>query len=238
VLPSSCPYIASTSYGLSNEKQHEAVAFVDAQGTRYADTSECQGGSACNVPIYFYDLIYPETPDSSPDFPTDGWNTITTDDFETEGHWGNYAAGGSQISQQRAYPSQAYVCKNLWAIHVSLHNGLSSSFAHIRNQDCSRYSMLQVTFQFQMDGFDHMDTLFLELSLDRGRNYYIVSDWALDVSGITKNRVCYDASVFMAAKDFGNRLTFGPHVRLRFRTSANAENDRVYVDNVVFKGHA
>jgi hypothetical protein len=233
VLPSSCPYIASTSYGLSNEKKQEAVAFVDAQGTRYADTSECQGGRACNVPIYFYDLIYPETPDSSPDIPTDGWNTITTDDFETGDNWGNYAAGGSQ-----AFPSQAYVCNNFWAIHVNLHNGVSSSFAHSEDQDCSSYSMFRVTFQFQMDGFDHMDTLFLELSLDSGQNYYIVSNWARDVNGITTNRVCYDGSVFMAARDFGDRLTFGTHVRLRFRTSANAKNDRVYVDNVIFEGHA
>jgi hypothetical protein len=190
------------------------------------------------VPIYFYDLIYPDTPDSSPDVPTDGWNIITADDFERGSHWGNYAAGGNQPSQQRAHPSQAYVCKNLWAIHVNLHNGVASSFAHSSDQDCSSYSMLQVSFQFQMDGFHHMDTLFVELSLDGGQNYYVVNDQALDVGGIARNRVCYDASVFMAAKDFGDRLTFGTQVRLRFRTSANAESDRVYVDDVVFKGHA
>ena len=37
-----CPYISSTSYGLPNEKKHEAVAFVDASGTKIADISECR----------------------------------------------------------------------------------------------------------------------------------------------------------------------------------------------------
>jgi len=41
---SACLYVSSTSYGLPNERQHEAVAFVDAGGTRLADISECQGG--------------------------------------------------------------------------------------------------------------------------------------------------------------------------------------------------
>jgi hypothetical protein len=184
------------------------------------------------VPIYFYGLIYPETPDSSPDVPTAGWNTITTDDFEGDS-WGSYAAGGIQ-----AYTSQDYACNNVCAIHVNVHNGVASSFAHSEDQDCSSYSMLRVTFEFQMDGFDHMDTLFLELSLDGGQNYYIVDDWAMDVNGITTNRVCYKRSVFMAANDFGDRATFGNQARLQFRTNANALNDRVYVDNIRFKGHA
>jgi hypothetical protein len=97
--------------------------------------------------------------------------------------------------------------------------------------------MLRATFQFQMDGFDHMDTLFLELSLDGGQNYYIVGDWALDVDGITRNHKCYEGSVILAAGDF-HRTTFGNQVRLRFRTSANARRDRVYVDSVLFEGHA
>jgi hypothetical protein len=63
----SCPNISSIPYGLSNEMKHEAVAFVDAEGTRLADMSECRGGSTCTVPIYLYDLIYPDTVDSLPD---------------------------------------------------------------------------------------------------------------------------------------------------------------------------
>jgi hypothetical protein len=93
-----------------------------------------------------YDLIYPETPDSSPDVPTAGWSPITTDDFEGN-NWGNYALGGIQN----------YTCNNFWPIHVNVHNhGVSSSFAHSEDahsedQDCSSYSKLRMTFQFQMD---------------------------------------------------------------------------------------
>jgi hypothetical protein len=232
VLPANCPYISSVSYGLSNERKHEAVAFVDAEGTRFADTSECQGGSACNVPIYFYDLIYPDTVDSSPEEPAVGWIEITNDDFEDEpDHVGSYVLGGGN-----AFPSQNYVCADSWAIHLNYHNGVASSFAHLGDKDCSGYSLLRVNFKFQTDGFDHMDTLFLELSLDGGQDYYIVGDWAQDVDGITTNRECYDGSVFLVAEAF-DRVTFGSQVRLRFRSSANAANDRVYIDSILFEGH-
>jgi hypothetical protein len=69
MLHTNCPYISPVSYGLSNEMKHEVVAFVDAEGTRLADMSECRGGLPCNVPIYFYDLIYPDTVDLLPEPP-------------------------------------------------------------------------------------------------------------------------------------------------------------------------
>jgi hypothetical protein len=60
---------------------------------------------------------------------------------------------------------------------------------------------------------------------------------SLDVDGITTSRECYNRSVFLVAADF-DRVTFGSQVRLRFRTSANAANDRVYVDSILFEGRA
>jgi hypothetical protein len=206
LVPAKCPYISSVSCGLSNEKKHEAVAFVDAEGTRFAVRSECEGGSTCNVHIYFYDLIYPDTVDSSPEEPVDDWLEITNDDFEDGDHVGSYVLGG-----EYAVTSEDYVCGDSWAIRLSRHNGLASSFAHRGNKDCTGYSLLRRDFKFQMDSFDHMDTLFLELSLDDGQNYYIVGDWAQDVDGITTNRECYDGSVFLVAADF-DRVTFGSQV--------------------------
>jgi len=233
-----CPFIASTSYGMSNEKKHEAVAFVDAAGTRYADTSECEGGGGCNVPIYFYDLIDPLDPNGSrtpPLVPADQWVVITADDFEGGDHLGSYTVGG-----EHAFPfdDQTRACGADWSMQVRIHNGVASSFEHTLDQDCSAFSMLRISFDFLLDGFDHMDTLFLELSLDGGQTHYIVADWARDVDGISAQRVCYDAEVVLLASWFGGRTNFGSQVRLRFRTSANALNDKVYIDNIEFQGHA
>jgi hypothetical protein len=108
--------------------KHKAVAFVDAEGTRLAFMSECQGGSTCNMPIYFYDLIHLDTVDPSLEEPAGGWIEITNDDFKDgPDHVGSYALGCAD-----ALPSQNYVCYDSWAIclnlHLNLHNGWIHSF--------------------------------------------------------------------------------------------------------------
>jgi hypothetical protein len=81
LVPANCPYVSPVSYGLSNKLKHKAVAFADAEGTQFADTSECEGGPPCDVPIYFYSLIYPDTVDSSPEDPVYEWIEITNNNF-------------------------------------------------------------------------------------------------------------------------------------------------------------
>jgi hypothetical protein len=121
-----CPFIGSTLYGLLNEKKHEAVAFVDAEGTQYADTSECASGGGCNVPIYFYHLIDQLDPTSyrtPPLIPADQWVVMTADDFEDGDHLGSYTSGG-----EHAFPSEDQSCGDLWSMHLRVHNGIDSSF--------------------------------------------------------------------------------------------------------------
>jgi hypothetical protein len=82
-----CDWVAPTSRKLSDEKQYEAVAFVGK--ISIAEASECEIQEACEVPVYIYDLVFP---DSSPpaamanpagcivtdipvdDFTTDSWD--------------------------------------------------------------------------------------------------------------------------------------------------------------------
>jgi hypothetical protein len=53
-----CGYTLTKEYGLPNENRYEALAFIDDDGSTLAETSECDGGSECNVPIHIHDLIY------------------------------------------------------------------------------------------------------------------------------------------------------------------------------------
>lgn len=242
---SNCDYVASTSYGLTkNERKHEAVAFTP-DGKSFADTSECRGGSACEVPIYFWDLIFADDTTTNgqilvPAHDDGLWETITFDDFETGDHLGSYVNG------TRSFPSQANPCplndpSSNWSVEIFLHDGEESAIVHATSYDASTYSWLKVQFDFLMDGFDYLDTLFLELSLNGGEDFYFVADWAKDVQGIVESEICYDSSVttvILQASDFGaSRVTFGSEVKLRFRTSANAKNDKIYLDNIGFEGH-
>jgi len=234
----SCPFIAPISYGLSNEKKHEAVAFLP-DGLSYADTSECDGGRRCDVPIYFWDLVYPNSPDPtlrSGPVPVDGWQTLAFETFES-GTMGSFSSGS------KAYPSSALACPNgqeasLWSAHLSEHGGEASSIVHNSDYDASNYSWLKVEFDFVLDGFDHMDAFFLELSLDSGRNFFIVADWAMDTTqGMTSLRTCHNGNTVVLNSNIFGRMTFGPHVRLRFRTSADSIDDRLYVDNIRLLGN-
>jgi hypothetical protein len=74
---SACDYIATISPGLANEKKHEAVAFVDPEGLRFADTSEYEGGGSCNVPVHFYELEHADSDFVAIVEPASGWEQIT-----------------------------------------------------------------------------------------------------------------------------------------------------------------
>ena len=102
---------------------------------------------------------------------------------------------------------------------------------------------MRITFDFKFDGYDHLDTLFAEVSVDGGSSYFIVGDWALDVVDWAAGNVSYTNGVCSTGKVVLSpvelrELSFGDQVRLRFRNSANANNDKVYVDNVKFEGYS
>lgn len=231
----SCDYIAATSYGLTDEKKWEAVAFIDFHGTKYAEVSECNGGGNCKVPVYMHQLLLENVVDESPS--DNGWEEITFDDFN-DATFGNYLNGVTEPGSA-LHPSR--ICGGGFSVELRQDNAESSSIFHAVDQDCSAYPWLRATFTFRPFKWEHMDTLFLEISLDGGVNYYIVGDWSMEVGGIvevsTSEQVCYTETVSLKATDFGGRANFGPNVRLRLRASSDSMDDFVYIDNVLFEGH-
>jgi hypothetical protein len=241
-----CDYIASTSYGLPNEKKHEAVAFVDPEGLRFADISECEE-ILCSPTLYQYELEYPDSNFPVVEEPTWGWEIITYDDFESG--WGNYEAGGVHAAVKNESDTAGEdscagkcACEGDWAVELQEDRGELSSFFHINSYSCSAYALLRVGFKFKLRGYDHMDTLFLEISLDGGANYFIVGDWAQSVTEYPSYTealdlaICYTGHVLLYPEQF-RVSSFGDNVKLRFRNSGNAANDRVYIDEVLFEGH-
>lgn len=233
-----CDYVSATSFGLPNERQHEAVAFVNEEGTIFAETSECDSGRACKVPTYVHHLIFPGEETTSMNYSL-VWTTITYDDFETTSLAAtNYTTSPINSTDPDAVLSNAASCRGSQSVKLRWDKGNSSSIFHKSNRDCSTYAYLKVTFQFRLVDFKHMDSIFLELSLDGGQDYYIVNSWSYDVNGITQNGVCYQRSVELDARDFGGRQNFGNQTRLRFRSSADLKGDTVFIDDIKFEGRS
>ena len=237
-VSASCPYIPSTSYGLLNEKRHEAVAFLP-DGNGFADTSECDGGRRCKVPIYFWDLIFQDSsalPFPSSLVPVDGWQRISFETFESRTM--GIFANGTNASTSRKFSCPSGGVASRWSAQISHHGGQASSIYHKADQNASNYSWLKVEFDFLLDGCDHMDAFFLELSLDSGQTFFMVADWALGTQGTVLLKTCYKTNTVVLKDSVFGRLKFGPNVRLRFRTSANAVDDRLYIDNIQLLGHS
>jgi hypothetical protein len=128
-------------------------------------------------------------------------------------------------------------CGGSAAAEIRDDQGIASSFFHLEDQACQTFDLLRITFQFAFDGYDALDTLFLECSLDGGTIYHIIGSWTRGLNGYTNEDICYDGSVLLSPTQF-NALGFGNNVRLRFRSSANSADDKVFVDNILFQGHS
>ena len=247
--PSQCDYVSSVSGGLTNEYQYEAVAFVDSQGHRIGEISECEQ-VGCTPTLYQFDLEYPDTNVPSITEPATDWDTITFDTFDDGSGgstWGNYQ-NSTTHSGANAIISDERSCgaSSVYSLKLSEDRGARSSAWHVNSYDCSSYDILRITFQFRFQGYDHLDTFFMEISFDDGFNYFMVSDWAYSVAEsadniFLDNEVCYDAKVLLVPSQFSSptvpTTAFSNQVKLRFRNSGNAGNDRAYVDNILWEGH-
>jgi len=223
-----CPYVSATSVGLPNERKHEAVAFVGAAGTRLADISECQG--SCSPTLYLYELEYPDSNFEEPEELPNGWRDISVDTFELG--WGSYTPGGASAS----VIDTSAACSGGAAAEIKDDLGVESSFYHQEDKACKIFDLLRITFEFMYVGYNPLDSLFVEISLNQGADFHIVGSWTRGVNGFNNEGTCYDGYLLLSPAQF-NEIGFGDKVRLRFRSSANSNTDRVYVDNIRFEGY-
>ena len=55
-----CSYVSQTQTGAPNQKQFEAVAFMESAGSIYlTEASECDNQAECTVPVHVYLLLFP-----------------------------------------------------------------------------------------------------------------------------------------------------------------------------------
>jgi len=147
------------------------------------------------------------------------WVTISNDDFESS--IGNYVDGGTDCA---------------WVSSTNSHQGSNS----IRLRDNTSTSVISTNTPFSLSGKTELEVSFwfifssmengedFWLQVDSGSGYQTVASWA---RGTTyANGTFYNPTV-----NITSGITFGPSVRIRFRNDASADNDYVYIDEVLVR---
>ncbi|MFN0013426.1 MAG: choice-of-anchor B family protein [Saprospiraceae bacterium] len=155
--------------------------------------------------------------------PVPSCNYVTHNSQNFEASWGIWTDGGTdcaRISNSTYANSPPY--------SIQLRDDTNSSLTTTSNQNCSNYSEIKVTFSFITVSFDNANEDFwLQISTNGGSTYTTVADW--DYSVNFTNGVRQNVTVTIPGP-------FTSTTRFRFRCHASADDDQVYIDDVVITG--
>jgi len=149
-------------------------------------------------------------------------NTCTEiffDDFNFG--WGTWNDGGTDC-----YLFSAFGTNNSRSLRIRDNSGTSSS-AYTDLINLSSYSELKISFSYVVTGMTNGEDFFLELSDDDGDNWVILKSW---IAGTDFNLNERKEEVQVFARNFT------ADSRLRFRSDASSNADRVYLDDVSISG--
>ncbi len=146
-----------------------------------------------------------------------GCTTYNSESFETD--WGIWNDGGSDVASDAVYANTG-----AYAVRLRDNSGQASSI-YTDVLDLSAYSSLDISFSFFASSMETGEDFLLEISTDGGATYSTVQSW---VSGTDfTNGTRYDEAVTVSG--LSSTTVF------RIRCDASANNDRVYIDDVVIE---
>ncbi|MEM6698738.1 MAG: M36 family metallopeptidase, partial [Bacteroidota bacterium] len=153
-----------------------------------------------------------------------GGDCVTIDSNDFEAGFGIWNLGGADARRNRN--DGAFANSGTYCIRLRDNSGAESSM-FTDNIDASAYNQLEVSFSYIVESFENVEDFFLEISTNGGSSYTIVEDWILGTDFQNDERknelVLINTSLTSTT-------------RVRFRSDAGANNDRVYIDDVVIKG--
>ena len=153
--------------------------------------------------------------------PSSIWVTLTSDDFES--NWGPYSDGGSDC--RRSSNDAAFAHGGTYCARIRDNSGSVSAFASTNPTDWSTYSELEIDFWFIGNGMENGEDFLVEFW--DGSAWQVVASY---VAGTDfSNGVFINDTVTISGFDFSS-------ARVRFRCDASANNDRIYIDDVVVSG--
>lgn len=146
------------------------------------------------------------------------YQTINSEGFVNG--WGIWIDGGTDCGRTTSYP-------NADAYSIYLRDNTSSSLMTTGNINFSAYNELTVTFSYYAVGFETGEDFWVQISKNGGSSYTTVLD--LNRGTQFNNGVRMSGQVVIPGP-------FTSTTRLRFRADASADDDIVYIDNVVITG--
>lgn len=146
--------------------------------------------------------------------------SINTNNFDTG--WGIWTDGGTDCAR---ISNAAYANSPTWSIQLRDNTG--TSVMTTTNQNWTNYDELTVTFSFISVSFENGEDFWLQVSTNGGSSYTTVADLNAGTQFVNGTRV--NATVVIPGP-------FTSTTRLRFRADASADDDQVYIDDVVITG--
>jgi hypothetical protein len=156
------------------------------------------------------------------------WTRITFDNFESG--WGNFKDSGSDSKLENVKVSDDDKGSQMARIRD---NSKESVLTLKETKDVSQYNALCVEFILVGEGLEKGDTVLLEYSPDGGWSWEIIKNWVLGVDdNFRDNKIPYHLNATFYNTDY----EFTVASMIRFRSDANSDSDKFYIDNVEFLG--
>ena len=152
-----------------------------------------------------------------------GCSYVTVNSNNFDSGWGNWIDGGTDCARVN---STTYA--NSGSFSIRLRDNTSTSVMSTGNLNLTGYDELTVDFTYVAVSMDNSNEDFwLQISTNGGSTYTTVEEWNLNDEFVNNVRY-FDAVVIPGP--------FTSNTRLRFRCDASADNDYVYIDDVVISG--
>jgi hypothetical protein len=156
------------------------------------------------------------------------WESITYDDFEVD--FGSYTDGGSDADRASGSEAQ-YAHEGSGSLRLRDNSGQRSSAYHTIGYDVTSYSALRISFWFYLRGMENNEDFFVEYSSNNGNSWTIVKEYARG-QGFSNGQF-YQTSIDLTDPPYDLQTTTA---KLRFRCDASRNDDRVYIDEILFQG--
>lgn len=155
--------------------------------------------------------------------PTPSCNYVTHNSANFDASWGIWADGGTDCAR---VSNATYANSDPYSIQ--LRDNTTSSVMTTSNQNCANYTEMKVSFSFITVSFDNSgEDFWLQISTNGGSTYTTVADYNYSVQ--FTNGVRQDVTVTIPGP-------FTSTTRFRFRCDASADDDQVYIDDVIISG--
>lgn len=148
---------------------------------------------------------------------------VTHNSANFDASWGIWTDGGTDCARVN---NSTYA--NSVPYSIQLRDNTTTSFMTTSSQNCANYTEMKVSFSYVAVSFDNANEDFwLQISTNGGSTYTTVADYNYSVqftNGVRQNATVTIPGPFTAT------------TRFRFRADASADDDVVYIDDVVITG--